>query len=161
MRRLVLAVSLALVQSASAPAFAIPGIASAARAAEAVSTDSAVRALNAEEVRDFMMGDAGGLEHLWADSFVVTNPLNQFVTKAQVLQMVDSGTLRFASYNRQVEYMRFYGNIAIVAGAETVVWAGKMPMAGKLSHLRFTAVWQRSGSNWREVARHANVVPER
>lgn len=161
MRRLVLAVSLALVHSAIAPAFPNLGLGSEASAAEVVSADSAVRALNAKEVRDFVMGDAGGLERLWADSFVVTNPLNQFVTKTQVLQMVDSGMLRFASYDRQVEYVRFYGNIAIVAGAETVVWAGKMPMAGKLSHLRFTAVWQLSGSDWREIARHANVVSER
>ena len=161
MRRLVLVVSLALLQSAIAPAFPNLGLGSVASAAEVAGADSAVRALNAEEVRDFMKGDASGLERLWADSFVVTNPLNQFLTKAQVFQMIDSGTLRFASYDRQVEYVRVYGNIAIVAGAETVVWAGKMPTAGKLSHLRFTAVWQLSGGAWREVARHANVVPER
>jgi hypothetical protein len=160
MRRLVLAVSLALGYSAMAPAFPNLGLGSVASAAEVVSADSALRALNAEEVRAFMTGDASGLERLWSDSFVVTNPLNQFVTKTQVLQMVDSGTLRFASYDRQVEYVHFYGNIAILAGAETVVWAGKMPMAGQLSHLRFTAVWQLSGRDWREVARHANIVPE-
>ena len=160
MRRLVLAVCLALGQSAIAPAFPDLGLGAVASAAEADSADSAVRALNAEEVRAFMAGDASGLERLWADGFVVTNPVNQFLTKAQVLQMVDSGSLRFAAYDRQVEYVRIYGNIAIVAGAETVVWAGKMPMAGKSSHLRFTAVWQRSGNDWREVARHANIVPE-
>jgi hypothetical protein len=45
-------------------------------------------------------------------------------------------------------------------GAETVVWAGKMPMAGKTSHLRFTAIWMRKGAGWQEVARHANIIPE-
>lgn len=160
MRLPVLAVSFALGCSAIAAAFPNLALGSTASAAELVSAESALRALNAEEVSDFMAGDARGLERLWADTFVVTNPLNQFVTKAQVLQMVDSGTLRFASFDRQVEYVRLYGDIAVVAGAENVVWAGKMPMAGKTSHLRFTAVWQRSGSDWRQIARHANIVPE-
>ena len=122
--------------------------------------EASIRAFNSTEVADFMAADTKGLDGLWANSFIVTNPLNQLATKSQVLGMVNSGILRFASYDRKIEYVRTYGDIAIVAGAETVVWAGKMPLAGKLSNLRFTAVWQRSGTGWREVARHANIVPE-
>lgn len=121
--------------------------------------EAGLRDANAREVAAFMAVDAKALDSVWADGMVVTNPLNQFVTKSQVLGMVGSGVLRFASYDRKIEYIRTYGDIAIVAGAETVGWAGKMPMAGQSSHLRFTAVWQRSGSGWREVARHANIIP--
>jgi hypothetical protein len=123
--------------------------------------EAALRASNALEVADFMSADAKGLEGLWADSFVVTNPLNQFVTGAQVGAMITSGMLRFASYDRRIEYIRIYGDMAIVAGAETVVWAGKMPLAGQTSRLRFTAVWRHSMIGWREVARHANIIPNR
>jgi len=121
--------------------------------------DASLRDANAREVAAFMAVDVKALEGLWADGMVVTNPLNQFVTKSQVLGMVASGVLRFASYDRKIEYIGAYGDIAIVAGAESVVWAGKMPMAGQSSRLRFTGVWQRSGSGWREVARHANIIP--
>ena len=44
--------------------------------------------------------------------------------------------------------------------SETVVWAGKMPNAGKTSHLRFTGIWMRQDGRWREIARHANIIVE-
>jgi hypothetical protein len=135
---------------------ACPAVATAPEADEA-----GLRAVNASEVADFLTADTKGLAGLWADSFVVTNPLNQLATKSQVLGMVGSGMLRFTSLDRRIEYVRMYGDIAVVAGAETAVWAGRMPLAGKLSHLRFTAIWQRTGASWREVARHANIIPDR
>ena len=81
------------------------------------------------------------------------------MTKQQVLGMVDSGFLVITSFDRQIEYLRVYGDIVIVAGSETVVWGGKMPNAGKTEHLRFTAVWMKQAGGWREIARHANIVP--
>ena len=122
--------------------------------------DADLQAVNSREVAYFMAADAKGLEALWADSFVVNNPLNQLATKPQVLGMVSSGMLRFTSYDRKIEYVRRYGDIAVVTGAESVVWAGRMPLAGKLSHLRFLAVWQHSASGWREIARQGSVISD-
>ncbi|MGI9168676.1 MAG: nuclear transport factor 2 family protein [Caulobacteraceae bacterium] len=138
-----------------------PGAASPVTAASPQADEASLRAANASELADFMAADTKGLDGLWADGFVVTNPLNRLATKAQVLGMVGAGVLRFTSLERTIEYLRFYGDIAIVAGTETAVWSGKMPMAGKASQLRFTAVWQRSARGWREIARHANIIPDR
>ncbi len=99
------------------------------------------------------------MARLWADSFVVTNPLNKFVSKQQVLGMMTSGFLVITSYKRDIEYIKEYGDIAIVAGSEDVIWGGRMPNAGKPDHLRFTAVWLHRDGAWQEIARHANVVP--
>jgi len=118
-----------------------------------------IQRLNAQEVQALLQNDAKILGALWSDDFVVTNPLNQFVNKPHVINLVTSGTLAFSSYDRKTEYVRFYGDIAILAGSETVVWAGKMPLAGKTSHLRFTAVWRKQSGAWQEVARHANIIP--
>lgn len=118
-----------------------------------------VRRANVEEVEAFTHNDPKTMARLWSDDFVVTNPLNKFVNKRQVLGMVESGFLVITSYDRQIEYVRVYGDTAIAAGSETVVWGGKMPVAGKTEHLRFTAVWMRQGGSWQEVARHANIVP--
>jgi hypothetical protein len=59
-----------------------------------------------------------------------------------------------------VEYVRLYhdNTMAVVAGSESVVWAGKMPTAGQMSRLRFTSVWLKQGGRWQQVARHANIV---
>jgi ketosteroid isomerase-like protein len=36
-----------------------------------------------------------------------------------------------------------------------------MPNVGRTEQLRFTAVWMKQQDRWQQVARHANVVPER
>jgi len=118
-----------------------------------------VRRLNTEEADAFIKKDPKALARLWSDDFVVTNPLNKFVTKQQVLGMVESGVLVITSYDRQLEYVKVYGNTVIVAGSETCVFAGKLPFAGTTQHLRFTGVWMKQGGRWQEVARHANIVP--
>ena len=118
-----------------------------------------VRKLNNEEVEAFIHKDPKAMARLWSDDLVVTNPLNKFVNKQQVLGMMESGFLIITSYDRKIEYLRVYGDTVIVAGSETVIWGGKMPNAGKTEHLRFTAIWMKQGGRWQEVARHANVVP--
>jgi hypothetical protein len=90
-----------------------------------------IRRLNVEEVNAFLHNDPQTMARLWSDDFVVTNPLNKFVTKQQVLGMVESGFLVITSFDREIEYLRVYGDVVIVAGGETVVWGGKMPNAGK------------------------------
>jgi hypothetical protein len=121
--------------------------------------DAELRRANQQEVAAFMATDPVALARLWSKEFVVTNPLNQLATAPQVLAMVKGGALSFKSYERTIEYIHHYGDIAVVAGAEKVEWTGKMPLAGKLLPLRFTAVWLSTPSGWQEVARHANVAP--
>jgi hypothetical protein len=122
------------------------------------SVEEEIRWLNAQEVEALLRNDVKTLERIWSDDLVVTNPLNKFVNKQQVVGLIVSGTLAFTSYDRQIEYVRVYRDTAVVAGSETVVWAGKMPNAGKTSHLRFTAVWMRQNGRWQQAARHANIM---
>ena len=122
--------------------------------------ETEVRRANTEEVDAFLHNDPGALDRLWSEEFVVTNPLNKFVTKQQVLGMIHAGILVITSYDRQIEYLRVYGETVIAAGSETVVWGGKMPNAGKTEHLRFTAIWMKQRGHWQEVARHANIIPQ-
>ena len=117
-----------------------------------------VRQASDEEVEAFLHNDAKTMARLWSDDLVVTNPLNKFVTKQQVLGMVQSGFLVITSYERRTEYAHVYGDIVILAGSETVVWGGKMPNAGKTEQLRFTAIWMKQQGRFQEVARHANIV---
>ncbi len=119
-----------------------------------------VRRLNNEEVQAFLQNDPKTMARLWSDDFVVTNPLNKFVTKKEVFGMVDSGFLAITSYDRRIEYLRVYGDTTVGAGSETVVWGGKMPNAGKTEQLRFTGIWIGQSGRWQEVARHANIVPQ-
>jgi ketosteroid isomerase-like protein len=138
---------------------ALPRFAHAAETPADLQAEAAVRQASAQEVKAFMDKDAGELASLWSDDMVVTNPLNKFVTKRQVLGMVQSGVLTFTAYDRAIEHARVYGDTVILAGHETVTWGSKMPHAGKTERLLFTAIWMKRGGHWQEVARHANVVP--
>ncbi len=120
--------------------------------------EAAIRQVNREEVEGFLRRDPDLLDRLWSSDLIVTNPLNQLVTKDDVLRMIRSGFLVITSYDRQIEYVHAYGKMMIVAGHETVVWGGTMPLAGKAQHLRFTAVWLLRDGHWEEIARHANIV---
>jgi len=147
-----------------APLTALLLLTLAARVATAANTGAdptgdEIRRLSLEEVNAFLKNDRAAMARLWSDDFVVTNPLNKFVTKRQVLGMVDSGFLVIPTFERQIDYLRVYGDIVIVAGRETVVWGGRMPNAGKSENLRFTAVWMKQGGRWQQIARHANIVP--
>jgi len=144
----------------AAPAFLAAVQTTAAKTDEENSAEQAVRKLSQEEVEAFLHKDADAMSRIWSDDFVVTNPLNKFVNKQQVLGMVRSGFLVITSFQREIEYIRVYGDTVILAGSETVVWGGKMPNAGKTDHLRITAVWMKQQGRWQEVARHANIVPE-
>jgi hypothetical protein len=124
------------------------------------SIDEEIRQLNAQEVDALLNQNVKKLDYLWSNDLVVTNPLNQFVTKEKVIDLVRSGTLAFVSYDRQIEYIHTYNDTVVVAGSETVVWAGKMPNAGKTSYLRFTSIWLKQDGRWQEVARHANIVAQ-
>jgi hypothetical protein len=123
------------------------------------SAEEEVRRMNTKEVEAFLHQDPKAMEGLWSDDFVVTNPLNRFVTKQQVLGMVRSEFLVITSFERQIEYVKVYQDTVIVAGSETVTWGGKMPNAGKTEHLRFTGIWMMQNGRWQQVARHANIVP--
>lgn len=133
--------------------------ASAPAASADARADAEVRKLSAEEVQAFLRQDATALARLWSDDFVVTNPLNRFVTKTQVLEMVKSGVLVITAFDRRIEYLKVHGSTVILAGRETVTWGGKMPAAGRTEQLRITAVWMHRDGGWHQVARHANVVP--
>ena len=132
------------------------GCQAAQTAAQRIERD--VRRASDDEVRALLVNDVKALTQLWSDDFVVTNPLNQLVHKQQVLALITSDTLAFTAYDRQIEYVHVYGSVVVVAGNESVVWAGRIPTAGKRTPLRFTAVWMKRGGRRREVARHANVV---
>ena len=143
-----------LLLAASATIPPLPAQETPAPTPQTVAAEDAVRRANAEEIQAFLDNDQKAMARLWSDEFVVTNPLNKFVNKSQVLGMVQSGFLVITSYDRHIDYVRIDGDFAIVAGVETVTWGGKT------QQLRFTAVWKKQQQGqWQEIARHANIVP--
>ena len=127
-------------------------------AGNSAADEAAIRKLFADERVAMLHGDTQALEQQFSDDFVVTNPFNKFLTKRDVINGVASGMIAMQSFERTIEYLKIYGDIAVVAGAESGVWGGKMPVAGKPIHIRFTGVVRKVNGHWVEIARHASIV---
>src|SRR5262245_13802749 len=120
-----------------------------------------IRELEAQEVAAVLKQDVAALERLWSPQMIVNNPQNGIsANRDAVIDRVKRGLIRYTSFDRQTEAIRVSGDLAIVMGSETVLPKGDAPRAGQTLHRRSTNIWARSGSTWRVVARHANVIPE-
>jgi len=131
----------------------------ARRSAEAAA-ERHLRKLNEEEVAAFLGGDCAALASLWAKEFVATNALHQLFSRRQLLDLIESRALAMTSFTRQIEYLRVQGDVAVIAGRETIGWGGQMPNKGMIDDLRFTAVWRKQAGVWRAIVRHASLLPQ-
>jgi len=111
-----------------------------------------IRQLDNEACEAFLRGDIAALKRLFADDFVVTNPYNQVLDKQQVLEALESGRIKHSDYERQIEVLHIYTDIAVVMGRERVV------EDRQTKNRRYTEIWLRRAGGWQIVARHASQV---
>ena len=101
--------------------------------------------------------DFAALDRYWSPLLVVNSPANQIVSRAQVIESMHHGGLRYTSLNGTQEFFTVTGGVAIKMMREDVVLASG-PMAGKHLVRRSTNVLQRSGEDWVLIARQATYV---
>ena len=117
-----------------------------------------IKKLEQQEVQAVLTKDTVTLKKLWDKNYVVNNPDNKIVSaNANPLDRPVLRTPRI-SFTREVEHVTITGNIAVSMGNETVVPAGDLPKAGMTVKRRYTNVWMKTGSEWKLVARHANII---
>ena len=122
--------------------------------------EESIRSLENQERTAVLSGDTATLERLWSSTMIVNNPQSSIsADRAVVLGLVRKGLIRYSSFERTIEAIRFDGEVAIVMGAEQVAPVGDAPRAGQTVHRRFTNIWKRKGTTWEMIARHANVIP--
>jgi ketosteroid isomerase-like protein len=127
---------------------AAPGVAGAA------SWDVEIRAREEALRAAFLDADLRALDELIADDCIVNSPLHKVVTKALLLQSLETGRLRHLSFDSRIETMRRHGDTVVVMGGERVVEG-----PGRVcSTRRFTNLWQLADGRWRAAARHVHVV---
>ena len=125
------------------------------------SDEAAIRSLENQERGAVLSANVGALTQIWSEKMMVNSPRGRVSeNRAEAIKLVQAGVIRYSSFERSIESMRVSGELAVVMGSETVVPDGPAPGAGQLVKRRFTNIWQRDGSTWRMVARHANIVTD-
>jgi len=95
---------------------------------------------------------------IWSPKMVVNTPANVVGTVEGTKAQLRSGNLNYLSFERNIEKITFYDNVAIVMGGEKVKPQGKQMNAGKIVSRRFTNVWMYSNNSWSIIARQATII---
>ncbi|MCO6497671.1 MAG: nuclear transport factor 2 family protein [Chitinophagaceae bacterium] len=120
-----------------------------------------INRLEMAEHEALLRADTVRLKQIWDKDFMVNAPINKVSkNRAEVLKLVKSGFISYTSFKRDVEQMLISGDIVISMGSETVVPSKGRPNAGKAIKRRYTNIWQKKKSEWKLIARHANVICE-
>lgn len=113
---------------------------------------------NLERVSVLKFDSATLFGKIWSPKMVVNTPANVVGTVEGTKTQLRSGNLNYLSFERNIEKITFYDNVAIVMGGEKVKPQGKQMNAGKLVSRRFTNVWMYSNNTWRIIARQATII---
>jgi ketosteroid isomerase-like protein len=134
----------------------VSGCAGAAKIDESWEQD--VLAAEARHLAAFDSGDAAAIEALFAEDFLVNSPRYVVLDKKGLMDLVHGGQLNSSSFTQDIEKIRRYGDIAVVMGADAIVFAPPAANAGQTIRRRFTDIWRLQNGEWQFVARHANPV---
>jgi len=116
-----------------------------------------IRTLHDQGRQAALKGDAGFLEEHLAASYFGIGGDGRLRSKAESIQNVKSGSIKYESIDERDVKVDTYGNTAIVNSMASVklISNGK-PIAGEY---RATFVYVKQGGDWREVAFQATPVP--
>ena len=120
-----------------------------------------IRKLDLAHAEAIFKGDKKELEELLPDDHTVNHPTNRIVQeKAELLNLIEKGVVRYTRFERRPEAFLFYKDLVVVMGDETVVPAIGAPNAGKVLRRRYSNGWMLRNGKWLLAFRHANNVPE-
>jgi uncharacterized protein (TIGR02246 family) len=117
-----------------------------------------VREAHARRFEVLVQGDTAAVAPLLADDLVYIHASGQVETKAQLLEALASGRLRYRAIAAPDAVVRVYGEAAVVTGrADVQATAGGQDVAFAS---RYLAVYVREGGAWRLAAWQNTRLPE-
>jgi hypothetical protein len=122
------------------------------------SKETEIRGMEQMEKEAILQLDTTTMEKLWDKDLVVNSPTNNVVDKRGGMFALKNGFIHYASYEKEIEKIMFYGDVSIVMGLETVKPIGLAPNIGKTVKRRFTNIWRQQGKSWTLVARQATNI---
>lgn len=139
-------------------------IACAPHAQEATQSESKeeiqkqILAVDKERYEAMEKRDMAALDRLHADGLVFINTKGRMLNKAQYLEEIRSGNLKFLSVDIDDYHWGFYGDTVIMNGRakSTVEYHGVVNKRPR----RFTSVFIKLQGQWRLVAHQATIIAD-
>lgn len=119
---------------------------------------AAIRQLEDMERTAVLAGDTAALfDKIWAPGMIINTPANAVGTVNATKALLRTGMLHYLQFDRNIEQVSFFNQLAIVMGGEIIKPQGSQPNAGRTVYRRFTHVWQPVGNSWQIIARQATI----
>lgn len=117
-----------------------------------------VRRAQANRFQAMLDADIEALDALLADSLTYTHSTGRLETKVELIESLQSQTMRYLSIVPSDIRVRVFGDIAVI----TAVAAIKVQVAGqnRAATLRTTEVHRRGQGDWQLVAYQSTGMPE-
>jgi hypothetical protein len=128
--------------------------------ASSADAETEIRKLEAEQVEYLLNGKVAEMKKSWAADYTVNNPFN--VVQDAATGPIQSGTLTYSKFERNIEKILVHDSVIIVMGNELVV---PKTAPKDSSHdtdqpikRRFTNIWMQKDGKWLMIARHASNI---
>ena len=115
-----------------------------------------VLATDARRIDALRKGDVAPLREIYADDYTLVTAAGVVHTKADQLNELASGQLRYEKFEVTERTVRVYGDVVILLSRErtTILRAGKQVGGDQ----RSTRVYKRFGAEWRVISTHASPI---
>ncbi len=109
-----------------------------------------IKKLEEERNGAILHGDAAAIDRLSSADYTVINEWGQVVTKAQILDGLKSGAVKFESREQSELNIRLYGNTAVLIGRATQ--KGTQNGKSMSASVRFSRVYVKEKGKWMAVS---------
>jgi ketosteroid isomerase-like protein len=118
-----------------------------------------LQALETRRLEAMTSADVKALEQILAEDMTYTHSTGLVQTRGQLLGLLQSGVLRYLSFETHDITWRVYDGTAVATGRQTISLESEgRPVTARN---RFTVVYARVGGEWRCVAYQSTAVPDK
>ena len=115
-----------------------------------------VLATDDERYEALRRGDPAPLERIYADDYTLVTSLGQVRTKAEQINELRSGQLRYPTIEVLDRQVRMYGDVAVVLSRQkNSIVQGSQQIVGEE---RITRIYKQIDGAWRVIATHATSI---
>lgn len=136
----------------------LAGAVTGALQTQRVSAEQQVLATDDDRNEALRRGDPAPLERIYADDYTLVTSLGQVRSKAEQINELRAGQLRYPTIEILDRQIRMYGDVAVVLSRQkNSIVEGSKRIVGEE---RITRIYKQIDGGWRVIATHATSIQQ-